>query len=232
VILLHGSNSWAREMIPLADSLRPYTESIAPNLMGHGGRPVPERFSVADFARDVVEYMDAQGVRRDFVTGYSTGGYLALYLARHYPERFEGAIAIATKYVFDEAAVKHFTYLVSFERLKPPHPRLPQFELYHHPQDWRVITARNADMFRALGREPELTLEDLEKIAVPVLAISGDKDPLVPPGETKALAQRIPRCDVLMVQGLSHPIGAMPIDTVTQAIAAWMAKVRKDPAPA
>ncbi|HEX4782207.1 MAG TPA: alpha/beta hydrolase [Usitatibacter sp.] len=232
MILLHGSNSWARELIPFADSLRPYTDSMAPNLPGHGGRPVPERFSTADFARDVIEYMDKQGVKRDFIAGYSTGGYLALYLARHYPERIEGAIAIATKYVFDEEAVKHFTFLVGFERLKPPHPRLPQFELYHHPQDWRVISTRNRDMFIAWGREPEVTLEDLARITVPVLAISGDRDPLVPPEETKALANRIPRCDVMIVQGLSHPIGSMPVDTVTQAIAVWMAKVRKDAAGA
>jgi len=232
MILLHGTNSWAREMIPIADSLRPYADSMAPNLIGHGGRPVPERFTVADFARDVVEYLDMQGVKRDFMLGYSTGGYLAMYLARHYPERVEGAIAIATKYVFDEEAVKHFTYLTGFDRLKPPHPRIAQFELYHHPQDWHLIASRNRELFLALGREPELALDDLAKISVPVLAISGDQEPLVTAAETKALAQRIPRCDVMMVQGSSHPIGSMPMDTVTQAIAAWMARVRKGPAAA
>ena len=229
MILLHGSNSWAREMLVFAEYMRPYeSKAYLPNLLGHGGRPVPEKFTIADFARDVIAYMDDQGVQRDILAGMSTGGYVALYLAHHYPERFEGIVAIATKYIFDEETVKHYTYLLSVERLgQPGYPRIPQFLLNHHPQDWREIATRNRAMYFALGVKPEVTEDDLRAINVPVLAITGEQDPLVPVKETQALAGLIPRCDVLLVKGSSHPITSLPLDATCQAIAAWMAKVRK-----
>jgi len=234
MILLHGTNSWAREMLPLAESMRPYeSKFLMPNLPGHGGRELPERFTIADFAKDVVAYMDSQVVERDFIAGMSTGGYIALYLARHYPERVEGIVTIATKWVYDEESVKYVTWLVSVERLgQPGHPRIPQFNLNHHPNDWREITRRNGDLFRALGAAPEVTEEDIRSIRVPVLAISGDQDPIVPVKETQALRALNPRVDVLIVKGSSHPITQLPLDIVAQQIAAWMAKARREPAKA
>jgi len=234
MILLHGTNSWAREMLVLAEYMRPYEKkAFMPNLLGHGGRPVPERLTIADFARDVVAYMDEQGIARDIVAGFSTGGYVSLYLARHYPDRVVGAIAMGTKFAYDEETVKHFTYLVSLERLgQPGHPRVPQYLLNHHPQDWREISARNGDLFRALGRKPEVTEEDLRAIPVSVLVVSGENDAVVPAKESRAMKDLIPRCDLMLVRGPSHPLPAMPLDIVCAAIAVWMAKVRKEAAPA
>lgn len=229
MILLHGTNSWAREMLVLAEYMRPYEKTAyMPNLAGHGGRPLPERFTIADFARDVVAYMDEQGIERDVVAGFSTGGYVAAYLARHYPERVEGAISMGTKFVYDEETVKHFTYLVSLERLGTPgHPRIPQFMLNHHPQDWRELSVRNATLFRELGSKPELSDQDLRAITVPVLLISGENDPIVPAKETLAVKELIPHAELMLVRGPSHPLPALPLDIVCAAIAVWMAKVRK-----
>ena len=234
MILLHGTNSWAREMLPLAESMRPYeSKFLMPNLLGHGGRELPERFTIADFASDVLAYMDSQGVERDFIVGMSTGGYVALHLARHHPERVEGVITIATKWVYDAEAVKYVTWLVSLERLgQPGHPRIPQFNLNHHPNDWREISTRNRNLFFALGEKPEVTEEDIRAIGLPVLAISGDQDPIVPVKETQALRTLNPRVDVLIVKGSSHPITQLPLDIVAQQIAAWMARERRQSAKA
>jgi pimeloyl-ACP methyl ester carboxylesterase len=234
MILLHGTNSWAREMLPLAESMRPYeSKFLMPNLPGHGGRDLPERFTVADFAKDVIAYMDSQGVERDFILGMSTGGYVALYLARHHPERVEGVVTIATKWIYDEETVKHVTWLVSVERLgQPGHPRVAQFDLNHHPNDWREISRRNAELFRAQGRSPEVSEEDIRRITVPVLAISGDDDPIVKSKETQALRDINPRVDVLIVKGASHPITQLPLDLVAQQIAAWIARARRQAAKA
>jgi pimeloyl-ACP methyl ester carboxylesterase len=230
MILLHGSNSWAREMLVLGEYMRPYEKKmLIPNLLGHGGRPVPDRFTIADFARDVIAYMDEHEVERDFIAGMSVGGYIALYLARHYPGRVEGVVAIATKYVFDAETVKHYTYLLSVERLgQPGFPRQPQFLLNHHPQDWKEITERNRALIVALGAKPEVSDDDLRSLPVPVLVICGEQDPLVPAKEAQALKDTVPRGDLLLVRGPSHPLPSLPLDSVAQVIAAWMAKVRKE----
>jgi len=91
MVLLHGSNASGARMRPLAEAFAQFTQPRAPNLIGHGGRPVPERFSIPEFAADVVEWLDREGIDRTFITGYSIGGYIALYLARHHPARVRGA---------------------------------------------------------------------------------------------------------------------------------------------
>ena len=58
------------------------------NFSGHGGRPIPkEHFSIEMFAGDVIKFMDSAGIDSINIFGYSMGGYTAVYLARHHPER-------------------------------------------------------------------------------------------------------------------------------------------------
>ena len=66
LVMLHGSNGSGETLLPLADLLRPHARIETPNLIGHGGRSVPERFSVRDFAEDVVAYLDAQKLARAY----------------------------------------------------------------------------------------------------------------------------------------------------------------------
>ncbi len=73
MLLIHGSSSCGAEMAPLAAALRPYTSTTAPNLVGHGGRPVPESFSVEGFVSDIVAYVDREEIERTFVTGMFYG---------------------------------------------------------------------------------------------------------------------------------------------------------------
>ncbi|HEX5476803.1 MAG TPA: alpha/beta fold hydrolase, partial [Burkholderiales bacterium] len=141
LVLLHGANGAGRLLAPLAEPLRAFAAVETPDLLGHGGRPVPERFSVAEFAADVLAYLDARGIERAVLFGYSFGGYLALYLARRFPERVRALCTLAAKYVFDEATVKHFSYLADPDRLRRPgNPRAKQLEQAHAPQDWVAIT--------------------------------------------------------------------------------------------
>ena len=178
IVMLHGANGRGQAIRSLVDALAPL-EVHAPDMLGHGGRELPERLSIAEMAADVVGYMDRKGIRRAVAGGYSVGGYVALYVARHYPERVTGVVTLATKWVFDEATVAHLTHLADPERLsRPGNPRAAQLEASHRPQDWRRVTEANRQLFRDLGAHPPLSEEDLRASAS--LVIAG----LVAEGET------------------------------------------------
>lgn len=228
MILLHGSSSAGAEMAPLAEALRPYTETRSPNLLGHGGRPIPESFSVAEFVRDIVEYLDREAIERTFVTGYSSGGLLALYLARHYPQRVRGVCTLATKYVFDAKTVEHWTHLASPERYaRPGNPRTPEMARIHAPQDWTRVPATNSRYYESLGRDPPLKDEDLRAIEAPVLVVSSNRDQIVPWEESVALAKLLPRSELAMFYGPAHPLAVVPVLPVARVIATWMEKVSR-----
>jgi 3-oxoadipate enol-lactonase len=227
MLLIHGSRSCGAEMAPLAEALRPYTPTFSPNLIGHGGRPVPDRFSIRDFVDDIVACLDREGIERTFVTGYSYGGMLALRLARDYPQRVLGACALAAKYVFDAKTVEHWTYLASLERYdKPGNPRKAELERIHAPQDWTALSKAMSRHYVDLGRDPPLGDDDLKSIDPPVLVISSNRDHVVPWEESLALAKLIPHSEVAMFYGVAHPITAVPLQPVARIIAAWMEKVR------
>ena len=215
MILLHGSNSAGAEMAPLAEAFEPNVQTRAPNLIGHGGRPIPERFSIREFAEDVVAYLDREGIDKTFITGYSTGGYIALYLARHHPQRLRGVVALATKHVFDAETVKHWVHLVEPARLgRPGNPRKGELEKAHAPQDWTAVALRNARLFEDLGRNAPLGTADLAAITVPVMLVSSDRDSIVPWPEMLALGKLIPGSHLAMFYGAAHPLKAVPVHAV------------------
>ena len=223
IVLLHGANGSGPELEPLAAALRPFGEVRAPNLPGHGGREMPAAFSVRGSAEDVVAGLDRDGIARAWMVGYSLGGYLALYLARHFPERVLGACALATKFRFDAETVARWTYLAQPERLRRPgNPRAAELDRAHAPRDWAPITLANARLFEALGRAPELSDADLGSIARPVLLANANRDQLVPWSETVEVAGRIPGARLVMFYGLAHPLARVPVHPVGRAIGQWM----------
>lgn len=226
IVVLHGANSAASEMAPLVEMLRAHGVVHAPDLMGHGGREIPEALSMRDMAADVVGWMGRQGLARAIVVGYSLGGTLALYLARHHARHVIAVCGLAPKYVFDRATVEHWSHLVQPERLgRPGNPRTQQLVRAHAPRDWVEVARANHRFFEALGREAPLTEEDLGAIGVPVLLVSGDRDPIVPWKEVLALGRLVPGSKVAMFYGLAHPLGVVPVLALARTLGPWIRDV-------
>jgi pimeloyl-ACP methyl ester carboxylesterase len=223
LVALHGANGTGPQMEPLAAALRPYGEVYSPNLVGHGGRRIPERFSIEAYAEDLVAWLDKQKVERAHFIGYSLGGYVALFLARHMAGRTLGACAIATKYVFDAGTVAHWCHLSSADRMrKPGNPRAAEMERVHAPQDWTALVRASASLFEDLGREAPLKDDDLARIAVPVMLVGSNRDQLVPWAETVALGKLIPGSKLVMFYGQAHPIACVPVGSVARAYCEWL----------
>jgi pimeloyl-ACP methyl ester carboxylesterase len=223
VILIHGAGSFGAEMRPLADALAAYGPVTSPSLVGHGGRPVPERFSIEGFAADLLEGMDRAGVEKDFFVGYSSGGTIALYLARHHPERVIGACALAAKHVFDAATVKHWKHLADPER----HERTGRAAILKQVNGpgWKDVVHANHRLWDDIGAKPPLTADDFKAIAVPVLLVNSNRDPIAPWEETLAHGKLIPGCELVMFYGAAHPITSVPVLPVARKISEWMTKI-------
>jgi pimeloyl-ACP methyl ester carboxylesterase len=223
MVIIHGANSAAAEMQPLVDALRPYATAVAASLPGHGGRPLPDRMTVPLFAEDVIAFMDREGIARTTLAGYSFGGAIALHIARRYPDRVSGVVALATKHVFDDATIAHWKHLVQPGRLaRPGNPRTAELEAIHAPNDWRAVAAANEALFGTLRESPPLSEEDLRSIRVPVMVVSTKEDQIVPWSETMALARLLPAAHVAMFYGPAHPLRAAPVLAIARAIGEWM----------
>jgi lipase len=90
VVCLHGVNAHGRRFRRLAeDRLAHRFRVLAPDLRGHGFSDWEPPWTFATHAHDVLETLDAAGVRRAPFVGHSFGGRLILELAVLDPDRIE-----------------------------------------------------------------------------------------------------------------------------------------------
>ncbi len=225
VVMLHGVNGTARALDPLAEGLRAYATIHAPDLPGHGGRPVPARMSIEDNAADIIALLDAQGIERAVFVGYSLGGYAATWLARHHPQRTAGVCAVATRFTFTDEIMSHWTHLAQPERIaRPGNPRAAELLRAHGP-GWPAVTLANAAMFAEIARNPPLKPEDFAAISRPVLLVNGNRDAFLPWSHTLEMARAIPGARLMMFYGIAHPMTQMPSAQVATAIGEWIREI-------
>lgn len=108
VLLLHGFSGSARSWEALAPELSDRLRLLAADLVGHGQSDAPERaerYRPEQAVRDLVALLDALGVARAHVVGYSLGGRLALRLTIDAPERVGALVVVsASAGIADEGA--------------------------------------------------------------------------------------------------------------------------------
>ena len=219
--MLHGSRGTHQELRPLAEAMTEFCSPILLNLLGHGGRDIPDLLTVKGMAGDVLEQMDTHGIKSTYCFGYSFGGYVALYLARHFPERIKGVCTLATKVNFDEQTVSLWTRLSGVQRIRNLQRDI--MDQRHPGQDWDRLVEGLVNLYRRLGTMPELSADDFARITVPSLIISADKDQLVPWPEALALAYSIPNGQGFTFAGMAHPFSLIPPPFLATVIGKWLA---------
>ena len=94
LLLLHGFTGSAAAWQPFAAAW-PGFRTIAVDLIGHGASDAPadeERYTMARCVADVIALLDALGIGRIAVLGYSMGGRVALHLALAVPDRITALV--------------------------------------------------------------------------------------------------------------------------------------------
>jgi lipase len=92
VVCLHGVNAHGRRWRRLAeDRLAKRFRVLAPDLRGHGFSEWEPPWTIPTHVHDLIETLDAAGVKRAAFVGHSFGGRLILELAALEPNRIERA---------------------------------------------------------------------------------------------------------------------------------------------
>jgi lipase len=95
VVCLHGVSAHGRRFRRLAqEKLAASFRVLAPDLRGHGFSDWEPPWTIATYAHDVLETLDAIGVRKARFVGHSFGGRLVLELAAIDPDRIERAVLL------------------------------------------------------------------------------------------------------------------------------------------
>jgi 3-oxoadipate enol-lactonase len=197
-------------------------------------------FSTRNMAADTVGLMEAVGIKKAHVMGYSMGGMIAQEMALAYPEKVNGLILVAT----DCGISLRIKAKPEFSRLFSEMIRLGTNEakkaaagclfakqtVETRPdiiQRYTEVSLRFPASLKTLGRQwAAITLHDackrLPKISSPTLVITGSEDELIPPQNAKVMAQRIPVAQMISIDGGGHLFLIEQPDAFNQAVIAFL----------
>jgi pyruvate dehydrogenase E2 component (dihydrolipoamide acetyltransferase) len=206
-LLLHGFggdlNTWLFNHEALAQERAVYALDIP----GHGGSvKTIECSDLRDFARIVLAFLDAVGLKRVHIAGHSMGGAIALSLAAAEPDRVSSLSLIASAGLGEEIDSDYIEGFISASRrrdMKPVLERLfAQPSLLSHQLIDDVLKYKRMDgvasnlrsiatAFFPQGRQRELLRDSLVQISAPVIVIFGSEDRIIPAAHAENLPDSV-----------------------------------------
>jgi 3-oxoadipate enol-lactonase len=214
--LAYPSQMWYRTRPLLASRCR----TLALDNRGIGQSDVPQGpYPIALMASDAAAVLDAAGVDSSHVFGISMGGMIAQEFALQYPARVRSLILGCTAAggpTAVRAEPEAIQMLMKREKMSPeqaaeaavpfiydpatPRERIDEDLAIRRP--WFPSPAGYAAQLQGiLGWE---AYSRLGQIVAPTLAIHGESDRLIPPGNANLIAERIPGAKLVMIPRASH----------------------------
>ena len=243
ILFIHGfpfdHRMWRHQLTGLAR-----WQCIAPDLRGsrEGVVPsAPSAYTMTTYADDLVALLDRAQIREAVVCGLSMGGYIIFELFRRHPQRMRAAILCNTKAVPDTAAAKQGrdTLAAKAQREGSPAvaaelvPKLLARKTQQHQADVvREVTemierqpgAGIVGALHALRDRPDST-PLLPRIRIPVLVLAGDDDQIAPAVGMKAMAEKIPGAEFVLIASAGHLAPLEQPAGMNAALAAFVEKL-------
>jgi len=238
VTLLHGYPLDHTIWLELVPALEKEARLILPDLRGHGQSPEPQGpYSMREMAEDVVDLWDALGIEKSLIGGHSMGGYVALALARYFPERLAGLALVASRTNAD-APEKRQARLASIEDVRKNGVRdavlgMPAKLSYNNTVRERckeiVLDASPVGVMgslAAMADRPD-SLDLFINLEIPTLIIAGEDDQIVPVASLRAVAQKMEDPRLVEISGAGHmPMLEKP-DEVASALTAFIQIIKE-----
>jgi pimeloyl-ACP methyl ester carboxylesterase len=221
VILLHGGlghgANWGYQVPALTHG---GYRAVLIDSRGHGRSTHDERpYSYELMATDVLAVMDALGLERAALVGWSDGATIALILAMKAPSRVAGVFFFACN--VDSSGVKPFELSPALNRC-----------FGRHGSDYAQLSAM-PDRFKEFVEAVSLmqrtqhncTAGELAGIGVPVVVVQSENDEFIKAEHAEYLARTIPGAELVVLNGVSHFAPLQWPERFNAAMLAFVARV-------
>lgn len=213
LLLLHGAIGSKNQFVELSKSLQNDFNVYSFNFTGHGGEPMPdEPFSIELFANDVLDWMSKNNFTLINIFGYSMGGYVGMYLAKHHPEKINKLFTVATKYEWNKSISEREIKLLNAEKIENKIPAFAKLLADRHTsENWKIVLNKTAEMLQKMGIDNPLNSDDYLAIEIPVTVAVGDRDSTVSIDETTAVYRKLENARLLILPNVKHPFEDIPL---------------------
>lgn len=214
LILLHGATDTHKLWKPFTPQFSESFRVITPDSRGHGRTLNPsQELSYQTLADDLAGFIQALDLEKPFIFGYSDGGQAALDFGMRYPE-VAGALVIGGAWYRFSAEYQNSLRQTgilgagevdfqAFGEVAPADWRERMSKSHPNPDpDYPEILLKN---LAALFWTPlNYVRGDFQKITAPALILVGEMDEMVPPQESREMAELIPGAEFAVIPSASH----------------------------
>jgi pimeloyl-ACP methyl ester carboxylesterase len=219
VVLLHGftetGESW-REAGYVEPLLHRGRQGVLIDCRGHGESGKPhhtEAYGGGKQVGDVLAVLDAAGIRRADLVGYSMGGLIALALAMRAPERVRSLVVIGAHPFAQDMTPYRLAVAEGIEcwlaAIEAQGIRLSQAARR------RILSNDRRALQACVSRDRPDMSAALSRLKAPLLAIAGTDDPIR--GSVRALAEQVGG-SFLALDGLNHITAFLATGQILPAI--------------
>lgn len=240
LVLIHGVGADREAWDQVIAHLKGRYRIVRPDLRGHGQSvKSPGPYSLEGFAKDCLRLMDHVGMDKAHLVGFSLGGLIAQQLAIQSPERFLSMTAISSiagrteeeqqrvlqraKTLSEEGALTHLANAV--ERWFTDEFRAARPEVL----EWRRKKSLQNDPVSYAAAYHVLASSDLadqlHKIELPVLAMTGECDIGSPPHMSKTIATRAQNGRLVIFPKLKHSVLLEAPDRIAQELESFLSNL-------
>ena len=192
LVLLHGNGEDLHIFDPQIDYFSQYYRTITIDTRGHGQSTrgtAPLHFYT--FANDLLATLDALKIDRAHIVGFSDGANTALHAALSAPERISSMVLIGAN--CNPQGLRSI-------------PRLQILLAYACLRVASLFSAKirkRTEIWGLMVFQPKLTIEELLKITIPTLVVTGEKD-MVSQRHNDAISRAIAGSKQLVIPNGEH----------------------------
>jgi pimeloyl-ACP methyl ester carboxylesterase len=202
LLLLHGNSGSMESFSQQIPELSKHFKVIAVDSRAQGkSTDSDQEITYALMASDMSALMDKLNLASVHVVGWSDGGNVGLELALAHPQKVKKLVTFGANYTHEnyEAPPDNVA-------MEPNDPRIlkttPALQKYMQGIE-KLSPAVRKKLSDLMEKYPNLTVEQLKQIKVPVLVVAGDHD-AINLDHTISLFRSLPHSQLLIVPGASH----------------------------
>ncbi len=197
LLLLHGNGTGISGWGPQIAYFSRYYKVFALDNRGRGKSSLgKDTLSYIQLAEDVAAFIKVMQLDSVLVIGKSDGGILGLLLGVYFPEHIQKIVAFGANIVPDTTALHPRTV----EEMKSIREKAEfNIGLKDTSSDWKTIALR----YRMMEFQPHISKEQLQKIKIPVLVMSCDRD-LIKEEHSLYIYKNIPKANLCILPGETH----------------------------
>lgn len=189
LIFLHGNGEDSSYFVHQIECFSKDYHVIAIDTRGHGGSPRGDKpFTIKQFAEDLNNFMDENGIPKANILGFSDGGNIALTFALKHPEKVKKMIVNGAN-LFPHGVKPRYQWPIEIGY------RIAKLFANKSEQ-----ARHNAELLALMVNEPHINPSELATLTMPVLVVAGTKD-MIKDSHTRLIYKSLPNAQLGIVKG-------------------------------